>query len=165
MTQKYKYHFLKYNRHHVLKLNFLLVLSMVFLTKETILTLMAAASAFKSKGAANTAGLYLLIDTSLWPTNLPVLALWWSYMKRSPEGSNVARRVWHNGRYLITLSAFLGAAIFINNHWSNLFSYSPMHFGLLGVYSLILLYVTLSSFVADLFKEFPDQPNIPEKPT
>jgi hypothetical protein len=165
MTQKYKYHFLKYNRHHVLKLNFLLVLSMVFLTKETILTVMAAASAFKSKGAANTAGLYFLIDTSLWPTNLPVLALWWSYMKRSPESSSVAQRIWHNGRYLIAVSAFLGAAIFISNHRSDLVSYSPMHFGILGVYSSILLYVTLSSFVTDLFKEFPDQTNSPEKPS
>ena len=84
MTEKYKYDFLKYNKFHVLKPNFMVMLVAAFLAKA-ILIVMAMALSFKSRTAAGSDVFAVLMNKMLLPANLPVLMLLWAFSQRNQK--------------------------------------------------------------------------------
>lgn len=164
MTEKYKYDFLRYNKFHVLKPNFMVILAGAFLAKETFLIVMAMALSFKSRGAAAGSDVFaVLMNKMLLPANLPVLILLWAFSQRNPEGSDYAKKIWMYGRELMVFSASMALAIFYMTNQIYLHLFSVFHLSVAGAYIAVIIYLMTSTFVTDLFKEFPQKSEVKQK--
>lgn len=101
--EKFKYQYLRYNQHFVLRASLSLILIMCFLCKDIFLVAIVGASLFKGGGGQGS-DLIALVSPVYIFASLPVFALFYGLVMRQPDAGYLPRLIWENGRYLLFLS-------------------------------------------------------------
>ncbi len=159
-TEKFKYHFLRYNRFMVLKPNALLICVLLYYVKDFLILVIVAATAFKTRGASPELSAVMSLATpKMALSNFPALLVFYAWGHRNPQGGNIVRWIWRNGRHLILAAAIV-------NSVTILFETVPIGtlqgnilIGFLVFNAVAVIYVYRSQPVADVFAEFPDKPS------
>jgi hypothetical protein len=162
-AEKFKYHFLRYDRYHALRPNLLLKLVFLYYLKDIFLVVAIAATAFKTRGpSAELSAMASLAAPKMMFANVPMLLICFAWLSRIPLAGKFPRWIWRNGRHLIALGAALSSVLI----WT-----TPMpdkHFafwvliGLLALNAVTVAYVYFSEVVGDVFRDFP--PPAPTQP-
>ncbi len=156
-TEKFKYDFLRYNRYHILRPNFLLKVICVYFLKDLFLMAVVAAGVFKARGLSPEISVLLdLVSPRLLFASFPIALIGYGLINRSPDGAALPRLVWKNGRWLILLAAII--------HVGLLLSTTVRIDTIGGIVVLVLIaldiaavvYVFRSKLVGDVFAEFPE---------
>lgn len=161
--RKFKYDYLRYNRHHVLRPGSVLIGTLCFLIKDMFLIAIVGASALRG-GGSQSSELLNLIHPVFFFSNLPVLAVFYALGMRQPSASALPRLIWKNGRYLIMFAALF--YVFLLFH---IRGYALLKVGILdgiaiGINAIIFGYIFMSPFIKDLFSEFPEPTETNEEP-
>ena len=96
---------------------------------------------------------------------IPVLLLVFSYAKRKPGASGLVRRIWHNGRTLLLVTAVLNIIIIFVPFLMDLtHSINMLGWGQLVIALYIIFYLSTKQRVVDTFADFPkDEPETDRK--
>ena len=92
---------------------------------------------------------------------IPVLLLVFSYVKRKPGASGLVRKIWHNGRTLLLVTAVLNMIIIFVPFLMDLtHSINVLGWGQLVIALYIVFYLYTKQRVVDTFADFPkDEPD------
>ena len=87
---------------------------------------------------------------------IPVLILVFAYVKRKPDASGLVRKIWHNGRMLLVVTAALNVIIiFVPFLLDVTHSINMLGWGQLAIAVYILFYLYTIQRVKDTFADFP----------
>lgn len=87
---------------------------------------------------------------------IPVLILVFAYVKRKPGASGLVRKIWHNGRMLLVVTAVLNVIIiFVPFLLDVTHSINMLGWGQLAIAVYILFYLYTTQRVKDTFSDFP----------
>jgi len=153
--EKYKYDFLRYNLHHVLRPNALLLLILVYLCKDIILVMFIGVGSFKGGAQPGVSNLVNLVSPKMILSDLPAIAVAFSLILRTPNAGNIPRIIWKHGRSLIALSVILHILLMLMHREFQLFHLGMLEQILIGLDILTAVYVFSSRLVKDIFAEFP----------
>jgi hypothetical protein len=155
-----KYHPWSFDDDFCLKPPFLLTAAMVYLCRSFLFMLLIITATTRGSSSGGLEGFLPSGDhpMSIGLTGLPALLVLYARVRRSSKAGNFVRWIWRNGRALLGLSAVLelgsGALLIYANsgqsHDGDLF-----RFGLMILDTYILLYVSISRHVKDVFSDFP----------
>lgn len=162
-TKKFKYDFLRYNRHHVLRPGSGVILILCFLIKDVFLIGIVGASLLRGGGSESTE-LRNLIHPVFFFSSLPALAIFYALGMRQPSAGKLVRLIWKNGRYLILAAASLYVFLLSHIHRYDLSKFGILDGIVIGLNVLIVGYVFTSPFIKDLFSEFPEPDEADEEP-
>lgn len=145
-----------YDSNFALKLSFSAWLIIIFTLRPFVIFIASVSNKSDRFGLLNT-----LYPDPLWAlvsaiASIPVIILLIAWAKRGPCAGQPIRRIWRNGRWLLSFSLILNAGAFITP-WllgSNLSNIDKVQIGTCG----ILLYVLLRSIrIRDAFTDFPNE--------
>ena len=157
-SDKFKYDFMRYNRYFVLRANILLFLILCYLCKDIFLIMGVGATAFKSKGG-DVSDIMVLVSPIFFISDLPALAVTYALSARQPNAGIFPRRIWKNGRFLLSLSAFLHLFLLgLKIKWE-LDVMGWIQWLVVVIDIAIVIYINSSEFIKDLFSEFPNREN------
>ncbi len=164
-----RYDFIRYNRYGVLRPSLGLWLSLTFLCRHVITILLVAMAAGRGMQGGNNAmdmsDFGHLVTPIFMLSDLPALMLLLALAARLPTAGVLPRAIWRAGRLLLLLSILAYAGLIVR-HWPAVgisgFAVADW-LGFAGT-SAIALYVLGSTYLADLFREFPDRPNSNDRP-
>lgn len=148
------YPFERYNRFDALRINFLTICAVLFLSRHvlTFLVLGIALSRMPGEGKAAFGGLfepvYMLAD-------IPALLVLLAMLARHPKTGRVLRAVWRGGPFLLAASAltYLTFAVPALDAGRLRHGWIP---GIMVVGTVIAAaYVLLSPYARDLFRSYP----------
>lgn len=92
-------------------------------------------------------------------SDIPVLLLVIAYAIRRPDSAEIVRKIWSNGRAIISASVLLHIAILGITEWALLSHLRPDNVSMLvnfvTVDAAVLLYVWRSKLSRDIFADFP----------
>ena len=155
-TEKFKYDFLRYNRHMVLKPHGLLIAIFLYYLKDLLIVVAIAATAFKARGASSELNAIMALATpKMIFSNFPVLLIVYAWAHRNPNGADFVRTIWRNGRHLILVAAVINSVMI----WIQPIPPGNLIFGIfLGLMALniiTVIYIYRAEQVRDVFAEFP----------
>ena len=157
-SDKFKYDFMRYNRYFVLRANILLFLILCYLCKDIFLIMGVGATAFKSKGG-DVSDIMVLVSPIFFISDLPALAVTYALSARQPNAGIFPRRIWKNGRFLLSLSACLHLFLLgLKIKWE-LDVMGWIQWLVVVIDIAIVIYINSSEFIKDLFSEFPNREN------
>ena len=159
----FKYNFLRYNQYGVLKANWPLKFSLIFLCRHMFLLLALIAMSFKGGGGREMAYLTPLLDKAFIISDLPALAVFFVIGARRPEAKDLYRWIWRNGRSIIYASVALYLGIVTLRNGLVLSNYAAVEWVMIAGNAVVAFYTWRSEFIRDLFHEFPPPPEEKEK--
>lgn len=155
-----KYSPWSFDEDYCLKPPFLLTAAMVYLCRSFLFMMLIVASATRGRSSGGMEEFLPSGDhpMSVGLTALPALFVLYARLRRSPKAGSVVRWIWKHGRLLMGLSAVLeiGAGILLltgNSDESRAADLFRMSMLFIDIY--ILLYVSISRHVRDVFSDFP----------
>ena len=151
------YDFSRYNHHGVLRVNWILWLVLLYMTRHTLVLafLLFAASRGQTQGGLGSLGVAALLEPVYMISDLPALALMLALGARVPQAGKVARAVWRHGRHIILDSIAIYFVLFLWKHWGEIGQLNPVLWGNVFVNLVIAVLVIRSRYLADLFNDFP----------
>ena len=160
-TEAFKYHYLKYNRYHVLRPNWLVRCIWVYYMKDLFLAFVVGASTFKARGANNQAAVILdITNPRMMLASVPIILLCYALLHRQPTAGSRIRWIWRNGQHLILTAALMNSAMLLISYQRLLVDGGWILMGALVINILTIFYVYRSEEVRNLFAEFPAPPEI-----
>ena len=155
-SEKFKYDFLRYNHHHVLRPNFLLQIICIYFLKDLFVMVVVAAGAFKAKGMSPEISVLLdLVSPRLLFANFPIALIGYGLINRHPQAGSLPRRIWKNDRWLILLAAIIHTGLLLGSTIKIDTSGGIVVLTLIGLNIAAVAYIFRSKLVADVFAEFP----------
>ncbi|MDA1091430.1 MAG: DUF2919 family protein [Proteobacteria bacterium] len=154
-NKTFKYDYLRYNVDGVLRPNWPLILSLVFLCRHILLLFMIGAMSFKRGPRQGTEYLIDFLSPVYNITDILPLALLLVIGLRSPKAKALPRLIWKHGRWLMLFSITLFLALFGYRTQLALSTYGPVEWAVIAANGLIAFYIWTSPFIRDLFNEFP----------
>ncbi len=156
MSETFKYDFLRYNRYHILRPNFLLKVICAYFLKDLFLMIVVAAGAFKAKGLSPEVAVLLdLVSPRLLLAAFPIGLIGYALINRTPDAGELPRRIWKNGRRLILLAAVLHSGLLLGSTVRIDSTGGVIVLTLIGLNIAAVVYIFRSKLVADVFAEFP----------
>ena len=151
------YDFSRYNHHGVLRVNWMLWLVLLYMTRHTLVLafLLFGLSRGQAQGGVANLGVAALLEPVYMISDLPALALMFALGARVPQAGKVARAVWRHGRQIILDSIAVYFVLFLWNHWGEIGRLDPVLWSNVIVNLIIAVLVMRSRYLADLFNEFP----------
>lgn len=150
-----KYDYSRYNHHGALRVNWVLWLVLLYMTRHTlVLAILVFAS---SRGHASL-GASALFEPVYMLSDLPALALMFALGARVPQAGKFPRAVWRHGRQIILDSIAIYFVLFLWKHWGEIGGLDPLLWGNILVNLVIAGMVMRSRYLADLFNDFPKAP-------
>lgn len=146
------YDFTRYNHHGVLRVNWMLWLVLLYMTRHT---LVLAFLMFAASRGQTPLGASALFEPVYMISDLPALALLLALGARVPQAGKAARAVWRHGRHIILDSIAIYFVLFLWKHWDAIGRLDPVLWGNILVNLLIAVLVMRSRYLADLFNDFP----------
>ena len=157
--ETFKYHYLKYNRFHVLRPNFFVRIIWAFYLKDLFLAFVVGASTFKARGASKQAAVILDISNPRFMlASLPIVLLCYALAHRQPMAGRRIRWIWRNGQHLILTAALMNSAMVLMSYQRFFVDGGWILMGALVINIFTIIYVYRSEEVRDLFTEFPTPP-------
>jgi hypothetical protein len=151
---KFKYDHLRYNRYYVLKPNLLLLLIIAYLLKDIFIGLIVAASLVKARGG-DVGALVSISSPRMMFGGIPIVALFYALLNRTPDAGRRIRWIWRNGKHMI-LASVLANSVLILLSRAQLDSLAGMALvSFLFINIACVIYVYRSEIVSDVFAEFP----------
>ena len=159
------YSFSDYDKHMSLKLDFEVWLIIAYFLRPFILKISTiqmgrgaksdSVSGLKDLVYPNDFGFFVAFLATI-----PVLLLIFSAVKRKPGASVLVKRIWHNGRTLLLVTAILNIiTIFVPFLMDLTHSINMLGWGQLVIALYIIFYLYTKQRVADTFADFPkDEP-------
>ena len=156
MTSKpFKYDYLRYNIHNVLRPNWLLILSLFFLCRHIFLFVLVGLMGLRGGGAPGMKVLVEMLNPVYNITDILPAMMFYVMSVRSPKAKTLPRWLWKHGRLLVFLSIATFLIVFAFRTQLALSTYGAVEWVVIAVNVLIALYIGLSGFIRDLFNEFP----------
>jgi hypothetical protein len=164
------YSFPDYDKYMSLKLDFDMWLIIAYFLRPFILkvstiqmgrgTKSASVSGLKDMVYPNDFGFFIAFLATI-----PVIMLVIVYVKRKPGASGLIRKLWHNGRVLLIVTAVLNIIIiFIPFLMDLTHSINMLGWAQLAIAVFIIYYLYTTQRVKDTFADFPkDEPETAEK--
>jgi hypothetical protein len=150
------YDYSRYNHHGVLRVNWVLWLALLYMTRHT---LVLAFLLFASSRGQTPLGFAALFEPIYMISDLPALALMLAMGARVPNAGKAARAVWRHGRQIILDSIAIYFVLFLWKHWGEIGRLDPVLWGNILVNLVIAGLVMRSRYLADLFNDFPKPDN------
>ena len=156
MTQEtFKYDYLCYTVHGVLRPNWQLKLSLVFLCRHILMLILIGGMSFKGGQKGGTELLVELLNPVYNITDLLPLLLLLVMGLRNPKAKAVPRWIWKQGRWLMLFSIALFLTILGFRTQLALSTYGTVEWAMIAANGLIAFYIATSPYIRDLFNEFP----------
>jgi DUF2919 family protein len=151
------YDFTRYNHHGVLRVNWMLWLVLLYMTRHTLLLafLVFAASRGPADGGIGSLVISALFEPVYMISDLPALALVIALGARVPQAGKTVRAIWRHGKHIILDSIAVYFVLFLWKHWGEIGRFDPLLWGNILVNLAIAALVTRSRYLTDLFDEFP----------
>ena len=150
-----KYDYSHYNQYDVLRLNWAYWAITLFLSRHLILFMLIGVSAGRDGGGPRNPTLAALLDPVLFFSDVPALVLLFVAGARLPKSGRLPRFLWRQGRLLLILSPLLYIVLLF---WQQQFEFGKIDvvtWGLVALNVALMAYVIKSSYMADLFMQFP----------
>lgn len=147
-----------YDKYFCLKPPVLLIAMIVFLCRDFLLPLIVAAGSMKGGGDGLFASVANIRQPHWFIAGLPALLVFYSLVRRVPKGDVVARWLWRQGRWLLSLSILLGMYPLLQTLQHRLGRLNDSELPLLLVLFIevaSLLYLWLWRRAGDAFRDFP----------
>lgn len=157
--KKFKYDYLRYNLHGVLRPNWLLKLSLLFLCRHILVLILLVGMSIKGGMKPGTEYLAELLSPVYNITDFLPAMLLYAMGARGPKAKAMTRWIWKHGRQLILFSVALFLFMFGLRTQLAFATYGAVEWAIIAVNGLIALYIGRSDFIRDLFKEFPTPPD------
>ncbi len=154
----FKYHFMRYNQHGVLRPNLPFILSLLFLSRHILLLFALGGMQLKGRDGSAMEHLTPLLDKSYIISDLPAGALLFMMLARRPSAQASARWVWRHGRNLIFCSVGLYLVIVTIRNGFVFSQYAPVEWAMIALNVVVAVYAGISEYLRDLFAEFPPPP-------
>ena len=149
------YDYTRYNHHGVLRVNWMLWLVLLYMTRHTLVLAFLLFAASRAQTQGGGLGNAALFQPVYMISDLPALALMLAMGARVPQAGKVARAIWHHGRHIILDSIAIYFVFFLWKHWGDIGRLDPVLWGNIFVNLAIAALVMRSRYLADLFNEFP----------
>ncbi len=154
-NEAFKYGYLRYNVHGVLRPNLQLKLSLLFLCRRILMLFLADGMNFKGRAKPETAYLVQLLNPVYNITDILPALVSYAMGARTTKAKAAIHWIWKHGRQLILFSVVLFLAIFgFRTQWA-LSAYGAVEWAVITANVLIALYIGTPRFIRDLFNEFP----------
>lgn len=153
----YKYPYYRYNEYDVLKVNWLTIFAILFMNRH-ILGISIVGMAFSRGGGINTRGaLNALIDPVFMLADIPAFLVVLAMITRHPKGGAMVRAIWRHARFFILMSTILYFLLLVYSFGLSLEFYNVyVCVSMVGAISATL-YVFLSRYARDVFRDFPER--------
>ena len=150
-----RHHYLRYNRHGVLRPNWAAWAILLFLCRHVIAYVLIGVAAGRGpRSWLDLHELAWLLDPIYLASDIPALAVLLALAGRVPGAGRAARAVWRHGRWLILLSLGAYPAILVTAGPPILDLGVPAWLAL-GANLILAAYVLRSRYLGDMFGEFP----------
>ncbi|MFP6899977.1 MAG: DUF2919 family protein, partial [Opitutales bacterium] len=153
--EKFKYDYLRYNVHGVLRPNWLLKLSLLFLCRHILMLILIGGMSFKGGQKGGTELLVELLNPVYNITDLLPLLLLLVMGLRNPKANTVPRWIWKQGPWLMLFSIALFLTILGFRTQLALSTFGAVEWAMIAANGLIAFYIATSPYIRDLFNEFP----------
>ena len=151
---EYKYHYTRYNRHDVLRVNLPTVCATLFLSRH-ILSFIVIGIAFSRAAPGSRNAFGGLFEPIFMATDLPALLLLLAMLARHPKSGRAIRALWRAGPYLLLGSAALYAALLFRQFGGAPDLSDWRSWLMVGGTVLSVAYVFVSPYARELFRQFP----------
>lgn len=157
-NETFKYDYLRYNAHGVLRPNWPLKLSLLFLCRHILMLFLLGGMSFKGGLKPGTEYLVELLNPVYNITDiLPAMVLF-AMSARRPTAGAFPRWAWKHGRQMILFSIALFLAIFFFRTQFAFATYGIVEWAVIAANGFIGTYIGTSRYIRDLFNEFPPPP-------
>lgn len=154
-----KYDYLRYNHHNVLRITFIVWAIGLFLSRDLLFLFMVGVSKGRSGNNPAPPAQDVIPDLTLVFAAIPAVIVLIAAGARLPRSGTAARFVWRWGREFLLASVIL---YFVILGWTNgpdIAAIGPITWGFVVINLLIAAYLLSSSYIKDLFAEFPSAPD------
>ncbi len=157
-----QYHYLRYNHFGVLRPNLLFWAVALFLARHILILLIIGVS--RGRGAApSSPDVVAMADPMLAIADIPTLMVLIALGARLPSAGKAARFIWQNGRPLLGSSCLFFLVILVLRQGSEFANWPVASWITAGLTCLIAVVLVRSSYLEDLFSQFPKAPPVREE--
>lgn len=158
IEKPFKYHYLKYNHDGVLRPNWPLRLSLIFLCRHILMIVLIGGMSFKG-GINPDMKIFLnMLEPAYFFTDVPGVMMLYVMLARRPNAGPAVRWIWRHGRQLILLSVTLFLILFAIRTRLDIAAYETAEWTIIGANMIVAVYIATSGYIRDLFREFPERP-------
>lgn len=157
VTKHYRYHYRRYNEFDVVKVNIPTIVATLFMARH-VLGLFVIGIAF-SRTSFDTRGAFSdLFEPILMLADIPAILLLLAMVSRHPKSGAAIRGIWRHGPYLLLASAVIYVALLIDLVDLDVARLGWAVWLSIAITAAAVMYVFLSPYARDLFRQFPEAP-------